>query len=92
MNNSVIQSGNSTFVRIDNWWIGIHLVNETSIAIYVDNDLGTVIDEETQTEDSRQWGRLLRIASRGLLPRSKNTLFNRIRVSAPIFHVETTSN
>jgi len=92
VNNSVIHSNNTTYIRIDNWWIGIHLVNDYSIVIYVDNDLGTVIDEEAETEDSRQWGRVLRVASRGLFPRGKNTLFNRMRVVTPMPHVETLNN
>lgn len=84
MNNSVIQNGDHTFIRIDEWYIGIHIVNEHEIVIFADHNAGKVVEDVAHTEDEYQWGKTLYVESkRWFRPRGRRTLFNRVRVFTP---------
>lgn len=83
MNNAVIHNGNSTYVRIDDWYIGIHVVSNTELVIYADHNHGKVTDDHADTEDDNQWGKLLRVDSprRKWFPSpNRRTMRNRVHV------------
>lgn len=45
-NNRAIQTSNSSYIQLGDWYIGIHMEDNGELSIHVDNDNGMVMERE----------------------------------------------
>jgi hypothetical protein len=58
MNNRVYQSDGTTILNIGDWHIGIYVLDDGDLCVYIDSDVGNVLQyDEDIAQDERQWGR-----------------------------------
>jgi hypothetical protein len=85
MNNNIIQKNDTTYMHIDDWYIGVHLDRNGDLMIFLDHEDGKVVDyNEVIAEDDYQWGKAFHVvrATRPAdpLPLRRTLLRSRVRV------------
>lgn len=82
-NNSVVQQDGTTYIHVNDWYIGIHTDGKGDLLVFLDHENGKVVEyNEVIVEDEFQWGKAFHATSsprRTPLPRMR-TLRGTVKV------------
>ena len=63
MNNNIVQRDGTSYLHMDDWYVGIHIDHAGNLLLFIDHEQGKVVEyEDVVAEDDMQWGKAFHVS------------------------------